>query len=249
MFNFFNGIVKAIGGAIVSLGVFITGGSTPVDVEITPVNVVVEATTTDEVLEEVDSPPQPVYQEPSAPPVETIKPVTVVDFCINIEGIQSGVPAGYTSVSNICTLIVRKDRCFNIEGIQEEIPGGLILTREIGCVTESEYDEHFDSQNPEPEPEPEPTYAEIRSKELEDEISRDLARDYARLIYENRNTWSHEDEVKLGVHLKEYGIYTSFYHSTPGSADTLKEFVNYWEAWLSNKYNKQIRIPVENYKD
>jgi hypothetical protein len=248
MFDFFSGIVKAIGGAIVSFGMLITGGSAPVVVDEVPVDVVIEDTTTiNEISEEINSPQQPANKES---PTEATQPVIVVDVCTNIEGIQSSVPAGYTFASNICTLIVKEDRCFNIDGIQEKVPNGLILTREIGCVTESEYDEHIDSRAPESEPEPKPTYAEIRSLEIEDDISKIFARAYASQVYENKCCISQSSADKLELLFIEYRIYNdSFWAPGYNSSKALPKFVIYWEAWLSNKYNKEYKLPISNYKD
>lgn len=73
--------------------------------------------------------------------VNLTPPVQVVDVCLNIEGIQSQVPSGYSSVSNICTLINIKDYdyCPNIEGIQPKIPNRMFLYRNTNeCLTEDE---------------------------------------------------------------------------------------------------------------
>jgi len=71
----------------------------------------------------------------------TPPPVQIIDVCLNIEGIQSQIPSGYSSVSNICTLINIKDYCPNIEGVQPKIPEGKIFYRNTGeCLTEKELD-------------------------------------------------------------------------------------------------------------
>lgn len=65
----------------------------------------------------------------------------IVDVCLNIEGIQSQTPSGYSSISNICTLINVKDYCPNIEGVQSKIPDGMFLYKNINeCLTENEID-------------------------------------------------------------------------------------------------------------
>ena len=69
----------------------------------------------------------------------TQPPVQVIDVCLNIEGIQSQIPSGYSSVSNICTLINIKDYCPNIEGIQSKIPNGMFFYKNTNeCLTENE---------------------------------------------------------------------------------------------------------------
>lgn len=65
----------------------------------------------------------------------------IIDVCLNIEGIQSQTPNGYSSISNICTLINVKDYCPNIEGVQSKIPDGMFLYKNTNeCLTENEID-------------------------------------------------------------------------------------------------------------
>lgn len=61
---------------------------------------------------------------------------TIIDVCLNIEGIQTQVPNGYSSISNICTLLETKDYCPNIEGIQSEMPDGKLFYKNTNeCLT------------------------------------------------------------------------------------------------------------------
>ena len=74
----------------------------------------------------------------------------VVDVCLNIEGIQPQIPSGYSSVSNICTLIDVKDYCPNISGTQSKIPEGYIFYKNTGkCLTEKELDAIENTQSQE----------------------------------------------------------------------------------------------------
>lgn len=63
------------------------------------------------------------------------------DVCLNIEGIQSQVPGGFSSTANICTPIEVKDLCPNIAGVQPTIPEGKFIYRSTNeCLTLSEID-------------------------------------------------------------------------------------------------------------
>lgn len=68
-----------------------------------------------------------------------VQPSQIIDVCLNIEGVQSQIPTGYSSVSGICTLIDLKDVCPNIEGIQSKIPEGKFIYKNTNqCLTENE---------------------------------------------------------------------------------------------------------------
>lgn len=78
------------------------------------------------------------------------KPVTIVDVCLNIEGIQTFAPTGFSVSSNICTLIPVIDICPNIIGVQDKVPLGKKLYKNTSeCLTLDEIDllEEGNSQN------------------------------------------------------------------------------------------------------
>ena len=69
------------------------------------------------------------------------KPNEVIDVCLNIEGVQTTVPVGYSSISSICTLIVVQDLCPNMLGIQQKIPAGKTFYRNTQeCLSDQEID-------------------------------------------------------------------------------------------------------------
>ena len=105
----------------------------------------VEATTTTEVV---------VVAEQKRISVPTkiapsVKPVTIVDVCLNIEGTQTSVPVGYISDLEVCTLSPVIDRCSNISGSQPSIPAGMVLDKEYGCMDEEDLDEIYEKRNAE----------------------------------------------------------------------------------------------------
>lgn len=62
------------------------------------------------------------------PAVEKTK--TIVDVCLNVDGIQAITPQGFTSQNNLCTaiqiVVPPNDVCENIEGIQTSVPSGMV---------------------------------------------------------------------------------------------------------------------------
>lgn len=70
------------------------------------------------------------------------KSTPVVDICLNIEGIQTKIPDGYSVIKDTCSLILVKDLCPNIVGIQSVIPAGKFLYGNTNeCLTEAEINE------------------------------------------------------------------------------------------------------------
>lgn len=69
-----------------------------------------------------------------------IKTTQVVDVCLNIDGIQTKTPDGYSwAYGNICSVIDLTDYCPNINGIQSKIPDGKFLYKNTNqCLTENE---------------------------------------------------------------------------------------------------------------
>lgn len=66
----------------------------------------------------------------------------ITDVCLNIEGVQSKIPDGYSSVVGICSVINTKDLCPNIDGAQATVPAGMIMYKNINkCITEKELEE------------------------------------------------------------------------------------------------------------
>ncbi len=91
-------------------------------------------------LKNKDIPPtQPeVLPEPK---VETPKTKTTVsDVCLNIDGIQSSVPYGYSlGYGGICSTITLVDYCPNIAGVQSKVPDGMFIYEENNqCLTQNE---------------------------------------------------------------------------------------------------------------
>ncbi|RJQ33211.1 hypothetical protein C4568_04885 [Candidatus Parcubacteria bacterium] len=83
-----------------------------------------------------------------ADPIAVPQSVSIADVCLNIEGIQSTVPVGLTSSSNICTATITvletqaNDLCPNILGLQSSIPEGKTFYRNTQtCLTNSEIEE------------------------------------------------------------------------------------------------------------
>lgn len=70
-------------------------------------------------------------------PVVTTSPV-VSDVCSNIVGVQSTIPDGYKLSGLSC--IKREDKCQNVEGIQDSVPPNMIISKDYGCITESDLD-------------------------------------------------------------------------------------------------------------
>lgn len=117
------------------------------------------ATTSEEVEEDVaeedtdapllnEIPTSQAYTPPTPEPVAPQTTFTYTDVCLNIDGIQAFVPTGYTSTSNICTLLVEKeDVCFNIDGIQEKVPNNMLRDKKFGCMTEDDLDKAIEEAN------------------------------------------------------------------------------------------------------
>jgi len=76
------------------------------------------------------------------PRIETKKVATptIKDVCLNIDGIQASVPAGYTwAYGEICSPIVLTDLCPNYVGIQSKIPDGMFIYGDNKeCLTQNE---------------------------------------------------------------------------------------------------------------
>lgn len=109
----------------------------------TPIAEVVQIDDTPLAVEENEEPVidevSPVKEIKTAQPVAKI--ATVVDVCLNIDGVQTFIPAGYSSSANICTLIPVIDACPNIIGVQATIPSGKKLYKNTGdCLTLDEID-------------------------------------------------------------------------------------------------------------
>jgi|GEM_PF-3081065 len=104
------------------------------------------STTSEEMVEEslaleVQTEPEvatAVYVAPIAPVVETYVPPAPVDLCLNMTGLQATIPSGYKASGSNCEQI--EDKCENVSGIQESVPTGMLLTREYGCILESDLD-------------------------------------------------------------------------------------------------------------
>ncbi len=68
--------------------------------------------------------------------------ISIVDRCINLEGIQNTIPLGYLALNNICTIKIVKDVCPNLVGIQESYPTGMTFYTNINkCITFEELNE------------------------------------------------------------------------------------------------------------
>lgn len=70
----------------------------------------------------------------------TIKSTQVVDVCLNIAGIQTTTPLGYSwGYGNICSVINLTDYCPNINGVQSAIPDGMfVYGSKKECLTQNE---------------------------------------------------------------------------------------------------------------
>ena len=75
-----------------------------------------------------------------------LKPVELPDVCLNLDGVQENVPAGYVLGENgVCTVSVPDpdpetdpvDVCPNLEGLQEAVPAGYVATDDE-CVVVTE---------------------------------------------------------------------------------------------------------------
>jgi hypothetical protein len=115
-----------------------------VQVEKTLEEKIVEPTSTSPATSPVEETTEPVTNTKTKPTTvisTPTLPVQIVDVCLNIEGIQSQVPTGYSSISSICTLLEVKDYCPNITGVQSEIPEGKVFYKNTGeCLTLKEID-------------------------------------------------------------------------------------------------------------
>jgi hypothetical protein len=103
-----------------------------------------------EILDEVTIPiSKPAITTKSASiPITVTTPAPTVDVCLNIEGVQTVAPLGYSSVSSMCTIIVVKDFCPNINGIQTKLPSGMIFYSNLGkCMTEAELNDLENEQS------------------------------------------------------------------------------------------------------
>lgn len=93
------------------------------------------------------------------------------------------------------------------------------------------------------------SYAEQRSGELEDEITDIITKEYARLIYRKLYSWSIEDRSDFQFLIDEYKVYNSSFNSPAyNNPDNLEKFINYWEAWISMKYNEQFTVPYQKWE-
>jgi len=178
--------------------------------------------------------------------------VAVIDLCSNLSGTQETVPEGYRADGGSCKEI--GDKCNNIPGIQEDIPAGDLLTREFGCVSEAEYEELLSERqtdtNSEREIEESPSFSDTRSRELEEEITDRLSRQYAEVRYLDRYGWTNRSRDLFQNDLNEYQILNPDFSppSRYDNAETLKDFVDYWELWMSMKYNHEFDLPYEDYR-
>lgn len=146
MFDFFGGIFKgigvAIGAAFIAVGSFF-GSPPPLEppANLPPQEIIVEATTTQaEIQPTKETTPSANQASIATQPSTVIQPQpTVIDVCINIEGIQTVAPTGFSSVANICTVIQITDLCPNISGVQKTMPYGMTYSKKYGkCLTSKE---------------------------------------------------------------------------------------------------------------
>lgn len=71
----------------------------------------------------------------------------VIDVCLNIEGVQSVTPIGYTVSSGICTLLEVNDQCPNIAGVQVTVPSGMSYVQKYNeCLSESQIDAKVEAE-------------------------------------------------------------------------------------------------------
>lgn len=72
------------------------------------------------------------YVPPPPPPPA---PAPAVDYCPNLAGAQSSVPAGYIVDSNGNCVIPPTDVCVNIPGVQTSVPPGMVVDSNGNCTT------------------------------------------------------------------------------------------------------------------
>lgn len=58
------------------------------------------------------------------------------DMCLNLPGIQTSLPRGYTNTNDSCYL-EKLDLCKNIEGNQSTIPAGTMIDEKSNCIMET----------------------------------------------------------------------------------------------------------------
>lgn len=76
----------------------------------------------------------------TTPKADNVKSTQATDVCLNIAGIQTKTPEGYSwAYGNTCSVINLVDYCPNINGVQSKIPDGMfVYGSNKECLTQNE---------------------------------------------------------------------------------------------------------------
>lgn len=104
------------------------------------------ASTTPDVAEPAPEKTSPAVKTQAV--TQPLQTTQIIDVCLNIEGIQTSAPSGYSSTANTCTLIEVVDLCPNIPGVQTSVPVDMVYSRTYDkCLTEDELNKLDENTN------------------------------------------------------------------------------------------------------
>lgn len=90
---------------------------------------------------------------------------------------------------------------------------------------------------------PKLSFIEERQMEIEEDIKRIINREYDSVENDNVFGFTLEERLEMDNLLEEYRVYNQAFNSTKvNSIEKLDEFINYWNAWIQNKYNKAYSV-------